>query len=340
MKKMSNHNIAIEVARANENIASILEYKKDNLTGEEYINDDKLSLFAENPVIANEFITTMSNQIVSQYAYDIFREFDMPFKSAMKTMSRLGDAEMYLTNELQDTAEYSSTNTDPFAAPKPRIYNNFIKTEAKRQIGARISEDLWAGAFITEGGLANIVGIILKNLRDSVNLYIYDELCKLIADTTKFSKSLTITTITGEGETGNSQKAYEQIMKLVNKMSLPSTEYNTAGKKTITPKGKFVLYLNADYKSSFDINVLASLFNSSSIELSKYFKDVRVVSFPSTASKQVGFICDEEALVWGLRIDKALSIVNPRTMELNVWLNRWIKWGTLPTRNAVRLMIA
>lgn len=340
--KMTNYNLALEVARHNSNIASALDYQTDILTGQDKINAEKLSLFELNPQLANEFIETMSNQIVAMYAYDIFREFDLPFTFALKTMSQFGDAENYVTAELGEASDYVGDGADPFNASKPIIYNNFIKTELKKQIGSRIAQDVWAGAFLNEGGLANIVGIIIKNLRDVISLEVYDHLRKYVCDTTVFSKYHTITSIAGAGETANAQKAYEEIMALVNKMSLPSDQFNTAGKKTITPRGRYVLLLNADYKASFDINVLASLFHESDIQLSKYFKEVRVVEFDDTAAgtNQVGMILDDEALVWGFRLNKAGSIYNPRTMEMNTWLNSWIKVGALKTRNAVRLTVA
>lgn len=340
-KKLTNHNIAMQVAKenyykGNGNIANILKYRVDEF-GNESIDDSKLALFDSTPTIANEFISTMSNMIVAQYSYDVFREFKMPFMDSLKPMSRLGDIEQYQTPLLSDVEDYEEGKS-PFNAKKPSIAISFIKTEAKKVADVRISESIWSGAFITEGGLSNIVGIILKNLRDSLSLYVYDELRKLLCDETKYTKSFTLTKLEGIGDFTNAQKSYEEILNLVTKMSLPSTDYNTEGVKTITPEGRFILYLNSNYKSSYDVNVLASLFNSSSINLKKYFKDIRVIDFPTDT--QVGIILDDESLVWGYRINETSSIYNPATMEINVWIHNWLKWGVVPTRNAVRLVVS
>ena len=340
-KKLTNHNIAMQVAKenyykGNGNIANILKYSVDEF-GNESIDDSKLALFDSTPTIANEFISTMSNMIVAQYSYDVFREFKMPFMDSLKPMSRLGDIEQYQTPLLSDVEDYEEGKS-PFNAKKPSIAISFIKTEAKKVADVRISESIWSGAFITEGGLSNIVGIILKNLRDSLSLYVYDELRKLLCDETKYTKSFTLTKLEGVGDFTNAQKSYEEILNLVTKMSLPSTDYNTEGVKTITPEGRFILYLNSNYKSSYDVNVLASLFNSSSINLKKYFKDIRVIDFPTDT--QVGIILDDESLVCGYRINEASSIYNPATMEINVWIHNWLKWGVVPTRNAVRLVVS
>lgn len=337
--KPTNHNLAIMVARDNERVASILDYKKD-MFGNESIDDSKLSLFELNPVDANEFINTMSNQIVFMYAYDLFRgeKVTSQFDWALKEMSRIGGMLNYVTNLLDETIPDYAEGGDPFAAPKPNTANNFIDKKYDKTLGKKITEETWAGAFTSEGGLANIVGIILKNMQDSLDNYAYDELCKYVTDKVVFGKNLVVTKINGVGETEAAQKCYEQIMALARKMTLKSKDYNTKGYLTKTPKGSLVLLLNADYMASFDINVLASLFNSSSIALNKIFKRVEVIQFPTSAPHQIGFICDEEALVWGYKTRRMGSIYNPRDMSINYWLNVRVRYGVINGRNAVRLL--
>lgn len=335
--KPTNHNIAIMVARDNENVATKLNYQKDAF-GNESIDDAKLSLFEQNPEDANEFINTMSNQIVFMYAYDLWRGTENQFGWALKTMSRIGGMLDYVTNLMDESIEDYAEGGDPFKAPNPSIVNNFIDKKYNKTLGKKLNEELWSGAFTTEGGLSNIVGIILKNMRDSLDYYAYTELCKYTTDKEVFGKNLVVTKISGVGETENAQKCYEQIMALVRKMQLPSKDFNTKGYLTKTPKGSFVLLLNADYMASFDINVLASLFNASSIALDKIFKRIEVIQFPSTASTQIGFICDEEALVWGYKTNRMGSIYNPRDMSINYWLNVRVRYGVINGRNAVRLL--
>ena len=49
-----------------------------------------------------------------------------------------------------------------------------LKTEDKKVVNVKLSYEIWAGAFVSEQGLSNIVGIILKNLRDTLELVVYD----------------------------------------------------------------------------------------------------------------------------------------------------------------------
>lgn len=305
------------------------------------INEDALSLFATStPDIANEFISDMANKIVVQRAYDLFRDYNMPFDVFQKEMSRLGDAEELLSAELATAGDYDATDV-PFGASAPDIVLHWIKTEDKKVVSVKLSYDIWAGAFVSETGLSNIAGIILKNLRDTIEVYLFE---KITADLSDYGagknivKTATIQEISGAGETANAQKAYEQIIKLVLDMSIPSTSYNNASVKTFTPVGRSVLVLNSLYKSSFDVNVLASLFNSAKIGEQQYFK--KVIVAPLTGTKQLGVVLDEEGYMWGYRFNVSQNIVNPANLTIEEYYHAWIKRSVVPFRQAVALVHA
>lgn len=335
----SNIQIATELSRQHPDsrYAKLLGYDSNTKT----ISAKDLSLFTDTPDVANEFISDMANKIVVQRAYDLFREYKMPFYSFMKSMGKLGDVEELLSSELATLEDYGD-ETSPFSASKPSILIHWIKTEDKKVAPVRLSYEIWAGAFVNEGSLSNLAGIIIKNLADAVSVYVYETLSGVIADTgTSITPYAVVSEITAEGETADAQTAYEKIIKTALDMSLPSVSYNTAGVKTFTPLGSAVLVLNSRYKSSFDVNVLASLFNSAEIGAKKYFKEVIMVEFPvGSDATQVGAILDSEALLWGYRINVTQSIVNPRTLEINTFYHAWIKRGVVPFRNAVRLLTA
>ena len=333
VKNPTNIQIATELCKKNpqKSYAQFLEY--DNQTGT--INKDKLAMFGDEPAVANEFISDMTNKIVVQRTYDLFRDWEMPFKVFMREMGRLGDVEELLSAELSTPADYDE-DAVPFGADKPSIVLSWVKTEDKKVTQVKLSYEIWAGAFVSEQGLSNIAGIILKNLRDSLELLVYDNIRTDFSSKTMFSKEEVITEISGAGETANAQTAYEEILKLASSMSLPSDEYNTAGVKTLTGKGRAVLVLNPRYKSSFDVNVLASLFNSDKVGENKYFREVIVAEMED--EDQVGIILDEEAYLWGYRINVAQNIINPANLTIEEYYHRWVKRAGVPFRNAVRLV--
>ena len=337
VKNPTNVQIATELCKKNptKSYAQFLEYDSTNGT----INKDKLAMFGDEPSVANEFIQDMTNKIVVQRTYDLFRDWDMPFKVFMREMGRLGDVEELLTAELASADTYDEDDV-PFTSdtPKPSIVLSYVKTEDRKVAKVKLSYEIWAGAFVSEQGLSNISGIILKNLRDTLELVVYDNIRTDFASTTMFTKSRAITAISGAGETANAQSAYEEILKLVGEMSLPSTSFNTAGVKTLTGKGRCVLVLNPLYKASFDVNVLASLFNSDKVGENKYFKEVIVAEIGD--SSQIGIVLDEEAYLWGYRINVAQNIINPANLTIEEYYHRWVKRAGVPFRNAVRLVKA
>ena len=336
IKNPTNVEIVKQLCKSNPSskYAQLVGYNAEKNT----INEDALSLFTDQPDIANEFISDMANKIVVQRAYDLFRDYKMPFKVFMREMSRLGDAEELLTAELATPEDYGTT-TNPFDADKPSIVLSWIKTEDKKVSHVRLSYEIWAGAFVSETGLSNIAGIILKNLRDSIELLVYkaikDDLSS-IGSGNNIVTTQTIQSIADAGETANAQKAYEQIIKLVTDMSIPSTSYNNAGVETFTPMGRAVLVLNSLYKASFDVNVLASLFNSAKIGENQYFKEVIVA--PLSGTKQVGTVVDDEGYLWGYRFNVAQNQPNASTLEINTFYHAWVKRAIVPFRQAVALV--
>ena len=92
------------------------------------------------------------------------------------------------------------------------------------------------------------------------------------------------------------RKVYEQIIDLVTKMTIPNNKYNINAKLATTNMGEAILVLNTAYNASFDVNVLASLFNSDTISKAKYFKEVVVVNQPTDANC-FGYILDPDAII-------------------------------------------
>lgn len=338
VKNPTNVEIVKQLCKMNPSsrYAKLVNYNAEN----DSIDEDALSLFTSTPDIANEFISDMANKIVVQRAYDLFRDYQMPFDVFKKEMSRLGDAEELLSASLASASTYDATDT-PFSASAPSIVLSWIKTEDKKVVSVKLSYEIWAGAFVSETGLSNIAGIILKNLRDTIELLVYDAIkgdLSSIGSGNKIVTKKVITAVTTAGQTANAQKAYEEILKLAVDMSIPSTSFNNASVKTFTPLGRGVLVLNSLYKSAFDVNVLASLFNSAKIGEQQYFK--KVIVCPLTGSNQVGAILDEEAYLWGYRFNVSQNIINPANLTIEEYYHAWVKRGVVPFRQAVALVTA
>lgn len=331
--------------KPNSSYAQLFGYKEEGGKGT-FTKKVDFRKFATEPTIANEFLSDFYNKITVQHVVSLFEKKPLTSKLGvfLRTYGKVGDIEEYVATKLKAVLTYAETGDDgkpvnPFEISKPEVVLSFIKTEDKNYTYVTLNYEQWYGAFINEGGLTRLASQILSELRDAIDIDLYAKITEDLADETKFTKSITVTTIADAGEEVNAKKAYEEIMFAREEMALPSTDgakYNLGSLQNAgTPEVEFILFLNARYKASFDINVLASLFHSNQIKM-----DVVTLNFDgtkATTNKVIGVLMDKRAYVYGYRIDFTQSIMNPRNMFINTFHHRWIKRGVVPLYNAVRL---
>lgn len=325
----SNKEIIAAVASQSEKIADFFGYS-ENADGTYNLTAD-LKQFAAPSTITNEFLSVLVNKIVVQRNYVVLGGWENPYNIFYKAMEPLGDTEELMTVDVIAAGNYSGTSS-LLTPAAPTVYNSYIYTEDKKVWKVSISQPILAGAFTTEGGLSALVANIIGMLRKSKELYVYDEL------TTDFATDFTITESIGTVAPGNAaqaQLAYEKIIALAHKMSLPSTSYNLQGVRTTTALGSGILLLNAGYKASFDISVFASLFNSDIVGEQKKFSRVLVVDLPAGV---LGYVLDPEAYIIVDRIMQTESFFDASNLITTFFLHNWIKRGKNPFVNAVKLV--
>jgi hypothetical protein len=333
-KRSTNIEIATEVAKASSMIADALGY--DSNTGKLGVD---LNTFSETlaPEIANEFLAVLSNKIVVQRVYDPLAGWNNPYEVFRREMSMMGDAEELLSvGEVAD-ANYSTTSSLT-STSTPDVKVAFIQTTHKKVWTTSVSMELLRGAFVQEFGLSSLVSLIIKKLRDSKELYLYDTIVEELK--TGITIEAVITEIIGVGEAEASRDAYEEILTLVHKFTIPTADYNESGLRAITPKGQAILILNASYQASFDVNVLASLFNSSKIGQDSYFKQVLVVDLGAEESQVLGFLLDEDKYIYKDRINTTTSFFDPSNLITTTRLFNFVKTGVNPHVNGVKLVNA
>ena len=123
----------------------------------------------------------------------------------------------------------------------------------------------------------------------------------------------------------------------VTKMTIPNNKYNINAKLATTNMGEAILVLNTAYNASFDVNVLASLFNSGTISKAKYFKEVVVVNQPTDATC-FGYILDPDAIILTNEKLETTSFYNPSNIVTTYWLHNWTKITINNAVNALNLV--
>lgn len=339
---MSTSNLKFLKALSHENptsgYAKLFGYTEDNgrVTFEKNTkgNLPDFSKFGTEPAIANEFLEDFYNKITAQHIVNLFEKkpLDTIFGRFLKSYGKVGDIEEYITSKLQAVTDYDSDTapTNPFEVKKPSVVLSFIKTEDKDMTFVTLNYEQWYGAFINEFGLNSLASQILANLKEAIDLDIFYKIIKDIGDTTKYTKTKTLSSkVTKTTAT----ECYREIVELMKKMELPSKtgEYNPASLQNAgTPKSHLVLFLNSACASQFAVNVLATLFNSNKIDI-----EWTTIDFDDSASDVIGILMDDRSYVYGYRINFTQSIMNPRNMFINTYHHRWVKRGVVPFYNAV-----
>ena len=286
----------------------------------------------------NEFLTAMFNKILTQRVFEPMGEWNNPYaKLFTRDKSALGGSEEWLSVDLVEAEDYDKTGTDLLTVKEPVLNIQQIYETDCKKYSISIAPSIMKRAFTTEYGLADLLSQVQSRLQKSKDKYIYNVVNNKLATITKTYKLTS--PITALNDTENARKCYEEIIKLVTELAIPNTLYNVNGKDCVTNRGDAILVLNTQYNSSFDVNVLASLFNTAGITLNKYFKDVVVVAQP-TDTNCIGYILDKDAII--LTNDKleVTSFYNASNLTTKFYLHNWTKINVNNSVNAIKLMTA
>lgn len=320
---MTNANLAQEVAENNPIVDGYLQ--------EDY-SASKIAKIADMPTIMNEFYSTLVNVVAVQWAYDLLRGKTAFYSYFEKPTEQYGDSVMMIVPKGAQVVDYT-TYTTPYdqSIPKTEFDESVLSTNVRWKVPLRLSLPIMRGAFLKEGGLRNVLGIMMKNIRDALNIKKYQEFTKDIVSSVTLEK--VVDGITTTGETEKARKLYEEILYLTGKMTLPSTKYNQDGDLTQTPKDSFVVLWNARVQSSIRVNVIESLFHAKGIDLTE-----ELVDFGEGNDSVQCIILDKEAYVNIPRFEETLMNINSATAEQIQFLHYWTRHGFIPWRQAVKLV--
>ncbi len=301
-------------------------------------------------VVANEFWTGISNKIVYQ---SIMRLFDStPLKVFLDFFTvkraKVGATREFTATELLKPKELTPNSPqDPFAVVTPKQWVHHIIVK-KQQIFKRTKyEPLTSEAFTTGENLTRFLAGIISEMAAEVWLYYWSEVKDDILTST------TMKTVVIGKVADKATDLWKQIQILSSEMTFPSDKFNegvdVAG--TVTPypwantsKDKQVLLINPKNVANFNVDVIASLFNSSQLEgnqlkkLEIIFTKADGTAIPD-ADNTIGFLMDKKRYIWAMETFFASSIINPLGGAVTYALNTKATYGHIPFVNAVRLKV-
>lgn len=227
----------------------------------------------ENVVVANEFISSVLNNVVRKEL--ITKIFTNPLKALKKGKKPLGDTvEEVYTNFIKGQA-FDETGANLLKRTLPDVKTVYHRMNYKQTYPVTISQELLAKAFRSWENLEAFINDIINKLYTSAEL---DEFINMKqALTSAITKNAVIKyEIKDPLESEANAKEFIKTVKTVSRlMTFPKTEFNgyltaqstdTVPITTLTSKEDQVLILDAATDVSVSVDVLASLFNMSVAE--------------------------------------------------------------------------
>lgn len=268
-----------------------------------------------------------------------------------------------LVTDIADVFDYNETVNSPDNFLKnvvPNVYHFMHEVNYQKYYKTTTSDEQISMAFNTEGGLFELIEVIIGSLYEG---YKYD---KYIVNKYMIARRIIDGTITSvEIENYDNLTARQRVAKIKNVsnlMTFRSPNYNPAGLRKATAFDRQIAIVNTDFEADLTTEVLATSFfrndaemksrlalvdgfgNHDTERLSLLLKDAYIPFTEEELSelKEIpAMIVDDELFQnynYAMNTDgdvKMTEFYNPESLRNNHWLHTWKVISTSPFKNAV-----
>ncbi len=305
----------------------------------------------------NDYYSTLINKIGTQIitaSYDnsgfknILDQFKIMSPPTGDTIE-IFDTELAQPNGIKYGDDTTNEFNNPFLASKVRNFVKHIKIQPTIHYALEKQIDVISEAFTSTQNLDAFVSKLIDTLQKSADSFIWnnarDELL------TGFTKEITTGKVLDLATAEGVKLAYQKITELCLNMVQESKEYNEGVKMkgtgalvpklNATPLNKQIVLLNSKMFANFNVNVIASLFNSSKLLGEKFtwqiipFKDKDGVDI---LTNTIAIISDKGRFILSTKMNEMSAIYNPMGPSQVHHLNRKMFWGHIPYFNGVKLI--
>ena len=295
-------------------------------------------IFAQYPTAKNEFINTLTNQVVRSVIYS--KIFHNPLEMFHGGKLEVGQsieqlfvamAEVKGFLEMQDSDEVK----DLIKTSAPDVRALYVSRNYAYKAKVTISEEQLAGAFRSQDGLSQLVnhlassivsGIYYQEFTDMKRIILAHAQGKYLARVDATGKmvetKLTNTVLPGgqsahvvkigakDSAEATGKAVSEAVRGLAGRLRFPSNAYNSAKVMTWSNPEDLVFITTPEMVAKLDVNVLAQAFNVSQAELN--VRTVIVDELPTqvcASATALGTGLDSaSAKVHGVLVDKAFLV--------------------------------
>lgn len=208
------------------------------------------------PAMANEFINALINRIAAVRVQSA--TFNNPYTRLKKGMIDYGETieDIFVGITKAFTFSQEKAEAREFKQYKPNVKSAFHTMNWQVIYPVSVSMDQLKQAFLNAEGVTNLISYIVDAVYTAAN---YDEflLFKYL-----IIKNVTKGQLKPVAVNGSDIKNYAKAFRgKSNVLPFMTNEFNAAAVKTTTPKERQVIFMDAEFNATFDVDVLASAFN-------------------------------------------------------------------------------
>lgn len=208
------------------------------------------------PAFANEFINALINRIAIVRVKSA--TFNNPYERLKKGFLDYGETVEEIFVGITKAFEFSGEKAEAreLKQYKPNVKSAFHAMNWKVLYPISVSMEQLKTAFLSADGVTNLISKIVDAIYTAAN---YDEFLLF--------KYMIIKSVTSGGfkpvaVDGSSMSNYAIAFRgKSNLLPFMSEDYNAAGVLNTTPKERQVIFMDAEFNASFDVNVLAAAFH-------------------------------------------------------------------------------
>lgn len=211
------------------------------------------------PAFANQFLNALVNRIAIVRVQSA--NFNNPYSILKKGYLEFGESVEDIFVSIAKVVEYTPEkgNEREFKRTLPDVRSAFHVMNWRVMYPVTIQDEDLRQAFLSIEGVQNLIAQIVDSVYTAVE---YDEFLLfkyLLIKAISHGKTYPISV--GKTSSFDIKIAAKQFRGISNLITFMSDTYNEAQVKTSTPKNRQVIFMDAMFNASFDVDILAGAFN-------------------------------------------------------------------------------
>ena len=315
------------------------------------------TIIMDMPALQNQFLSALINRIGRVLIST--RLYENPWSRFKKGMLDYGETVEEIFTNIAKPYQFEGSHTSPttqFKKYMPDVRAAFHVMNYQKYYPVTIEQQKLRQAFLSADGVSNLIGDIVNSIYTAAN---YDEFLTmkyLLARTILNGRMFPIEVAEPTAE--NAKDIVTVVKANSNVLEFPSTRYNPAHVFQHTPKNEQMIFINASFDATVDVNVLASAFNMDKAQfmgqrilidsfgsldterLNLLFADdptyIEITEAELTALDNIPMaVVDEKFFMVFENLNEFTESYNGELLYWNYFYHQWKTFSTSPFSNAL-----